>query len=92
MELSRLQKGVRMLRPTVIKAIPKDDYKLLLEFDNGEKKSFDVTPYIKGSWFGKLHDKPYFSSDKTWTNHVWIVPVFERVGDFLFFFFKILLP
>lgn len=38
-----------MLRPTVIKAIPKDDYKLLLEFDNGEKKSFDVTPYIKVS-------------------------------------------
>ena len=57
-------KGVSMLRPTVIKAIPKDDYKLLLEFDNGEKKSFDVTPYIKGSWFGKLHDKPYFSSVK----------------------------
>lgn len=53
-----------MLRPTVIKAIPKDNYKLLLEFDNGEKKSFDVTPYIKGSWFGKLHDKSYFSSVK----------------------------
>ena len=46
-----------MLRPTVTKAIPKDDYNLILEFNNGEKKSFDVKPYIKGSWFGKLKDK-----------------------------------
>jgi hypothetical protein len=54
-----------MLRPTVTKVIPKDDYKLMLEFDNGEKKSFDVKPYIKGTWFGKLNDKFYFSQVKT---------------------------
>ncbi len=54
-----------MLRPTVTKVIPEDDYKLMLEFDNGEKKSFDVKPYIKGSWFGKLNDKFYFSQVKT---------------------------
>ncbi len=51
-----------MLRPTVIKVIPQDDYKVYLEFDNGEKKSFDVKPYIKGNWFGKLNDKSYFSA------------------------------
>ncbi len=54
-----------MLRPTVTKVIPEDDYKLMLEFDNGEKKSFDVKPYIKGTWFGKLNDKFYFSQVKT---------------------------
>ena len=54
-----------MLRPTVIKVVPKDDYNLLLEFNNGEKKYFDVKPYIKGSWFGKLSDKLYFSQVKT---------------------------
>ena len=54
-----------MLRPTVTKAIPGDDYRLLLEFNNGEKKSFDVKPYIKGSWFGMLKDKLYFSQIKT---------------------------
>lgn len=42
-----------MLRPTVTRVIAEDDYKLMLEFDNGEKKSFDVKPYIKGSWFEK---------------------------------------
>jgi len=26
-----------MLKPTVTKVIPKDDYNLLLEFNNGEK-------------------------------------------------------
>lgn len=54
-----------MLRPTVTKVIPKDNYNLLLEFNNGEKKYFDVKPYIKGSWFGKLNDKLYFSQVKT---------------------------
>ena len=54
-----------MLRPTVIKVTPKDDYKIFLEIDNGEKKVFDVKPYIKGSWFGKLNDNQYFSNVKT---------------------------
>ena len=54
-----------MLRPTVTKAIPRDDYNLLLEFNNGEKKSFDVKPYIKGAWFGVLKDTVYFSRIKT---------------------------
>lgn len=54
-----------MLRPTVIKVIPENNYVLLLEFNNGEKKQFDVKPYIKGSWFGKLKDASYFRSVKT---------------------------
>ncbi len=54
-----------MLRPTVVKVIPKENYNLSLEFDNGEKKTFDVKPYIKGSWFGKLNDKSYFFAVKT---------------------------
>ena len=54
-----------MLRPTVTKATPVDNYSLILEFDNGEKKVFDVKPYIKGSWFGKLRDTSYFHSVKT---------------------------
>jgi len=54
-----------MLRPTVINAIPKDDYKLVLSFDNGEMKVFDVKPYITGSWFGKLISKNYFVTVKT---------------------------
>lgn len=54
-----------MLRPTVINVTAKDNYYVLLEFDNGEKKAFDVKPYIKGSWYGKLKDKVYFQTVKT---------------------------
>jgi hypothetical protein len=34
----------------------------MLVFDTGEKKIFDVTPYINGDWFGKLKDISYFKS------------------------------
>ena len=51
-----------MLRPTVIKVIPQDNKILYLEFDNDEQKQFDVKPYIKGSWFGKLNDDTYFKT------------------------------
>ncbi len=54
-----------MLRPTVIKVIHQNDFSLLLEFDNGENKKFDVPPYIKGSWFGKLKELSYFKCVRT---------------------------
>lgn len=53
-----------MLRPTVIKVKPSEDYSLILQFDNGECKKFDVRPYIQGSWYGMLRDKAYFESVK----------------------------
>ena len=53
-----------MLRPTVTKVIPQENNILFLEFDNGEKKFFDVKPYIKGSWFGKLNNESYFKTVK----------------------------
>ena len=49
-----------MLRPTVISVKPLSDYCLQLEFDNGESGTFDVKPYIKGSWFGELADEAAF--------------------------------
>lgn len=51
-----------MLRPTVTYVEPREDYFLYLEFDNGEKKLFDVKPYIKGSFYGQLADKSYFQA------------------------------
>ena len=47
-------------RPTAIAVKPMEDYKLLVTFDNEERKLFDVAPYIKGSWFGQLRDKATF--------------------------------
>jgi len=51
-----------MLQPTVLEVTPMADYKLMLTFENGEKKIFDVTPYIDGPWFGKLRDVVFFNS------------------------------
>lgn len=51
-----------MLRPTAIKVLPLSDYKIHLEFDSGEKKIFDVAPYIQGNWYSELSDLAYFNS------------------------------
>jgi hypothetical protein len=50
-----------MLRPTVTRVQTLDDSRLYLEFDNGETRVFDVGPYIKGSWYGRLADAAYFA-------------------------------
>ena len=49
-----------MRYPNVTKVIPKDDYSVIVTFDSGETKRFDVKPYIIGDWFGKLHDYSLF--------------------------------
>ena len=49
-----------MLRPTAIEVTPLENYNLLIKFDNGEKKVFDVKPYISGSWYEELSNKSYF--------------------------------
>ena len=46
--------------PQILSISPISDYRLLLHFATGEKKIFDVKPYIKGSWFGQLKDISYF--------------------------------
>ncbi len=50
-----------MSEPKILSIFPMPDYQLILHFDTGEKKIFDVTPYIKGSWFGQLKDISYFT-------------------------------
>ena len=52
------------MRPKAINVIPQDDYTLLLEFDNGEKKIFDVKPYLEHKAFKDLKDKDNFKSVK----------------------------
>lgn len=51
-----------MLRPTAIEVTPLSDYNLLVRFDNGETKLFDVKAYITGSWYGELSNQNYFKS------------------------------
>jgi hypothetical protein len=51
-----------MLRPTATSVTPLSDYRLLIEFDNGERGVFDVKPYLEGSWFSELRDESVFRS------------------------------
>ncbi len=54
-----------MLRPTAIRVFPEENYQLRIIFDNQEMKRFDVKPYIRGEWYGKLANEAYFRLAKT---------------------------
>jgi hypothetical protein len=49
-----------MLQPKISKVEPMPDYKLRLDYETGEKKIFDVTPYLIGDWYGRLKEPSYF--------------------------------
>ncbi len=49
---------MRQPKITEVKALK--EYNLLLQYDNGEKRIFDVKPYISGSWYGQLKDPAVF--------------------------------
>ena len=37
-----------------------DGFQIVLAYETGERRLFDVAPYIEGSWFGELSDPGYF--------------------------------
>lgn len=41
---------------------PLEDYNLLLKFENGEERIFDVKPYLEIGKFQELKDKALFKS------------------------------
>ena len=67
-----------------------DDYFLLLTFENGEKKLFDVKPYLNMGKFKELKDKKLFESVKIsfdtiqWDNNLDFDPEFLylKANDF----------
>ncbi len=44
----------------VVKVEAKSDYKLFLEFENGEKRVFDMAPYMDKKPFVQLKGSPLF--------------------------------
>ena len=46
--------------PTVIDAKYLTDYKILVTFDNGEKRVADFKKWLKGGMYKPLKDKAYF--------------------------------
>ena len=53
-----------MKYPKVLSVNAIEDYNLIITYDNGEKKLFDVKPYILGDWFGQLKDINIFKTVK----------------------------
>ncbi len=52
------------MNPRVIHVQTEQDFKLLITFNNGEKKSFDVKPYLEIGNFKELQDISLFNSVK----------------------------
>jgi len=52
-----------MSSPKINQVIPLNNYQLSLTFESGEKKIFDVTPYIK-NFFEELRNESYFKRVK----------------------------
>ena len=51
-----------MLQPRLTKVEAMPGLKLLLSYETGETKLFDVAPYATGSWYGELQDDSYFKT------------------------------
>jgi len=52
------------MNPRVINVTPTQDFTLLITFNNGEEKSFDVKPYLEIGIFKELKDVRIFNSVK----------------------------
>jgi hypothetical protein len=51
-----------MLRPTAKEIEVMDDYKILIKFDNGEKKMFDASGLLSKKPFKPLNNKAIFQT------------------------------
>ncbi len=58
------------MNPKVIKVQPESDYMLSLWFDSGERRSFDMKPYLDYEVFRPLRDYEVFSTATTFLGSV----------------------
>jgi hypothetical protein len=58
------------MNPRVSQVSPNQDYTIELKFDNGERKVFDVKPYLDKGVFQKLKDFKEFNSVKAFLGSV----------------------
>jgi len=65
---------------TLIGVIPSNNYQLILTFENGEKRQFDMNPYLDKGIFRELKDVSKFNTVKVdfdtvaWANEADIDP------------------
>ena len=70
-----------MLQPNILEVAPLDDYKVLLTFENGEQRIFDMKPFLEiGPVFKALKDPKMFNTVRvsfktiSWANNLDIDP------------------
>ncbi len=54
-----------MVSPSPLSVDPLNNYMLLLKFDNGEERVFDVKPYLNDRFFAPLKSIAIFNTVKT---------------------------
>ena len=58
------------MTPNIIDVKAQENYEILLSFENGEKKVFDMKPYIDKGFFKQLQDKTYFKTVKPYFDSI----------------------
>lgn len=48
------------MTPKITKVVAQSEHKLLIEFDGGEARIFDASPYLDKGIFTELRDPAYF--------------------------------
>ena len=67
---------------SIVGVRPLEGYKLLIKFENGEERIFDVSPYLNMGKFSELKDMSLFDSVTVsfdsikWANHLDMDPEF----------------
>lgn len=56
--------------PKILKVKALEEYKLLLEFENGEEKIFDMEKYIDQKFYQKLKNRKYFENVRSLGNTI----------------------
>ena len=51
-----------MSQPKLTLVRPEEGRFLYLEYDSGEARRFDTSPYMYGPWYGELRDSRYFNA------------------------------
>jgi hypothetical protein len=61
---------MKTMNPKVVKVIPEQDYMLSLLFDSGERRRFDMKPYLNYEVFRALKDFDVFNTATPFFGHV----------------------
>ena len=51
-----------MKHPKILSAVTIDDHTLVIEFDNNQKKKYDITPLLKKEMFSPLKNLAFFKT------------------------------